>query len=289
MGLSSCAAEAGYFYPGFQAILAMASLAIAGLLLRYRRLVDPIERPSLLPLAGLIASIGLGCLVGILSICAERWLLLAGQVGVVILIGLGVWRLQRQLSRLRAPTIREQPEQPEQDLLTGLPGWPGLVRAFEHIRTYYVGSELEHTLLILQVSGVEAMNHAYGTYAGDTALMLVAQTLRDKTRTLDVVAYLEDQQFGVLLAGCPLGGGLAVAESLRDAIADLSLPNLNRPAALSVAIGAAPFNQHISLDHCWEQAEAALVQAKQAGRGQIASPPTLRLLPLSVAYEAPQV
>lgn len=270
-----------------QATVAIAFISLAMAMLGHRHLVDALERPLLVWLALLLASAGVGQLLAAQPVGFSQWLLGAWALW---LAGLGIYgagQLRQRLPVLQLRRQRQGCQEPEQDLITGLPNYQGLALAYEQIRNYYTGAELEHTLLRLQTGGLQALHLAYGASVEDTVVMLIAQLLNDKTRSLDTVARTGEEEFGILLAGCSLPEGLLVAEGLRDGILGLQVEMLGASLPLVVNLGAAPFTQTVALEECWALAERALHQAKQRGNGEIAVPPPIRLLPLSVAYEAP--
>ncbi|PSN14710.1 hypothetical protein C7271_21465, partial [filamentous cyanobacterium CCP5] len=190
MVFSTGLTAADYWQTGLLATSAILSLATAGLLWRCPTTALTHRLTLSIP-AGIILSLGLSCLgsalfAGLSSGGAGAWLLVIAQIGLTGGLGWGGWRLRQQIRSLAEQTAKQQPELPEQDSLTGLPAAQGFELAFEHIRSYYVGVELEHTLLLIQVEGVRAIARTHGGPAGDTAMLLLVQTLRDTTRTLDV-------------------------------------------------------------------------------------------------------
>ena len=220
------------------------------------------------------------------------WLQAAGYELIAVSGGYAAWRIQQWMSSgLPARSdLYDFQEFLEQDPLTGIPNRRGMEAAFKHLQGYYNSRNLQHTLLLIDLDGLQRVNDRYGPCAGDTVLLQVAQTLNDSTRALDTVARVGEDEFIVLLAGCPPERGLTVAESLRGEIAKMQLPGIDSSASLVTAsIGLAPFTTHDALETCLQQAERALQQAKQGGKNRVASPPSAPLLPLSMAYEPAEI
>lgn len=133
-------------------------------------------------------------------------------------------------------------------------------------------------LIIIDVDRFKAYNDFYGHPAGDVCLQLAARCLRDQMRgTTDQVARLGGEEFAVLLPGltCELCGD--VAERLRAAVAALELPHIGSVgvqrggAVLTISCGAASLRAEDRLTPAdlVAAADAAMYQAKEAGRNQV--------------------
>jgi diguanylate cyclase (GGDEF)-like protein/PAS domain S-box-containing protein len=124
-------------------------------------------------------------------------------------------------------------------------------------------------LLMLDLDRFKAVNDSFGHLAGDDLLQHVAARITTRLRDVDMVARLGGDEFIVLLEDISHPEDAArVAEEI---IADLSKPFClmqDEDIQIGVSIGISLYPQHgdtpeILMDH----ADAALYQAKDAGRG----------------------
>lgn len=139
-------------------------------------------------------------------------------------------------------------------------------------------------LMVLDLDNFKPLNDAHGHAAGDLLLMEVARRLKGCVRESDTVARLGGDEFVVILAELrpDLDDSLAMARPVAEKIrATLAAPySLQSEEAAgagpaiehqcSASIGVALFDaQHTDAEALLRQADAAMYQAKQAGRNQI--------------------
>jgi diguanylate cyclase (GGDEF)-like protein len=163
----------------------------------------------------------------------------------------------------------------ETDALTGLNNARVLQRRLreELGRSARYGHPL--ALLLLDLDRLKTINDRGGHAAGDRALRRVAKAVRSQMRTTDIGARWGGDEFALLAPSTSMNAAVALAERLR---ASVSRSDDREPltASLGVAVfepaqGAGPPDPA----HFMAQADAALYQAKQAGRNRvIAAAPT---------------
>src|ERR1041385_7486101 len=85
---------------------------------------------------------------------------------------------------------------------------------------------LEHpfSLLMIDIDNFKRLNDTFGHDMGDEAIRRIGKILREGTRGIDLAARIGGEEFAVLLVETELTRGLEVAERLRMAIRDLSIP-----------------------------------------------------------------
>lgn len=131
-------------------------------------------------------------------------------------------------------------------------------------------------LMLLDIDRFQAVSQTLGLEASDLALAQVADVLSDSVRAGDFVFRVGDDQFLVLLADATDATVRPIADGLRQRISQL-VPRTRGGAstALTVSIGVASHDGHPDYLRLLERAEAALRQAKAAGRNQVVlAPPT---------------
>ncbi|MGZ4969345.1 MAG: sensor domain-containing protein [Methylobacter sp.] len=124
-------------------------------------------------------------------------------------------------------------------------------------------------LLMLDLDHFKAINDSLGHLAGDDLLQQVAERITRRLRDVDMVARLGGDEFIVLLED--IAQPEDAARVAKEIIADLTKPfglNQNDSVQIGVSIGISLYPQHgdtpeLLMDH----ADAALYQAKDAGRG----------------------
>lgn len=154
------------------------------------------------------------------------------------------------------------------DALTGLPNRWALQDALKRMLAQASRSHRPLALVLMDVDHFKRLNDAYGHDAGDRALVAVGEALRGALRQSDLAARSGGEEFSVLLPDTPLEGALAVAEQLRQAVADAELEI--EGATLTASFGVAVLGLHASTAETLVQvADRALYAAKRAGRDRV--------------------
>ncbi len=153
-------------------------------------------------------------------------------------------------------------------------------------------------LLMIDVDHFKAYNDRYGHVAGDLCLQRVARTLAGAAqRAGELVARYGGEEFAVLLPDCDELQALAVAQRLCTAVRELGLEHLGSAVAPVVTVsiglaclrgGEAALAGAQGVRQLFERADAALYQAKQAGRDRVALAGAQSLAPLPALGSLPQ-
>jgi diguanylate cyclase (GGDEF)-like protein/PAS domain S-box-containing protein len=158
------------------------------------------------------------------------------------------------------------------DPLTGLPNRRLLYERLKHGINVERREGKQLALLIMDLDRFKSVNDSLGHLAGDELLQQVAGRIAASLRDVDMVARLGGDEFVVLLEDITKSDDAArIAE---DIISDLSKPfNLvqGHDVQIGVSIGISLYPQHGDCpDALMDHADAALYQAKGAGRGRFA-------------------
>lgn len=127
-------------------------------------------------------------------------------------------------------------------------------------------------LLIIDADNFKKINDTFGHAEGDVALALIAGAIGASLNADSLAGRIGGEEFAVFAPGLASGGGLALAEKIRDAVADIPFyPAHGDAYHLNVSIGAAPIAKGGDLVQAFRQADANLYKAKASGRNTVVS------------------
>lgn len=159
-------------------------------------------------------------------------------------------------------------EQARIDALTGLVNRRVLDEAL-----YGTDGSAGSALVLIDVDQFKTINDVHGHPAGDEVLVHLAGVLREQVRSDDaVLSRLGGDELAVLLRGCSAETAARRAQGLLDAVRaePVTLPGGTR-LQLSVSVGVAHQRGRADgLRSLYAAADAALYEAKRAGRGRVA-------------------
>lgn len=142
-----------------------------------------------------------------------------------------------------------------------------LDQEFERARRY----GLHISLVILDIDHFKRVNDTYGHVFGDEVLSEVADVLRARARSVDVVARYGGEEFVVILPEQILSGAMVVARRVREHVESLSPRFGEQIVPVTASLGVASTQQlgYTSPQALVEAADKSLYSAKQNGRNQI--------------------
>jgi diguanylate cyclase (GGDEF)-like protein len=183
-------------------------------------------------------------------------------VGLAVLLAASLGKKARAESALR--TLAST------DSLTGLANRRTLDERLEREWRRAVRAQQPLSLLFVDLDRFKAYNDFYGHQAGDEALAKVGQCIADQLhRAGDLAARYGGEEFVVVLPGIDSVGALAMAETIRRAIALLNIEHAaSEQGAITVSIGAASWQGLMadSIASVVKAADEALYHAKALGR-----------------------
>ena len=149
------------------------------------------------------------------------------------------------------------------DSLTGLLNRRSLENRVQGLRR----DGTDFVVAMADLDHFKQLNDVHGHETGDRALRLFAQTLRTSLRNQDVVSRQGGEEFAVVLPGCTVEDANAALESVRhhllEAVRGAGLP------AFTVSFGIIEGADTEDLSEMLARADAALLQAKRAGRDRV--------------------
>ncbi|WP_019142471.1 GGDEF domain-containing protein [Noviherbaspirillum massiliense] len=137
------------------------------------------------------------------------------------------------------------------------------------------------SLLVFDVDHFKSINDTYGHAAGDRVLADIGGRAAAVVRNIDYFARIGGEEFAVLLPEADRAAGLIVAERLRAALHRAEAHGNEKagtipPMAYSVSIGVATLEASESLAELMHRADAALYEAKAAGRNTVIWAPQIK-------------
>jgi diguanylate cyclase (GGDEF)-like protein/PAS domain S-box-containing protein len=171
----------------------------------------------------------------------------------------------RDVSELRGLT-RAMSYQASHDGLTGLVNRREFERRLEEALEA-TRSGARHVLCYLDLDRFKAVNDESGTHvAGDALLREIAALIKDAVRDSDTVGRLGGDEFGVLLAGCPLDKARQIADDVVRAVADHRFVWKDRIFSIGVSVGLVEVTvESSSIDDLMQAADSACYVAKNQG------------------------
>ncbi len=154
------------------------------------------------------------------------------------------------------------------DGLTGLPNKRAVTDALKRMfaQASTTGSPL--ALLLLDLDHFKQINDQRGHAVGDQVLANVGAVLQSVLRTRDFAGRNGGEEFAVLLPDTAIAAALEIAERVRAAIADITLPSTD--VSVTASTGVSGYPDHAStLDRLERLADAALYLAKRHGRNRV--------------------
>jgi diguanylate cyclase (GGDEF)-like protein/PAS domain S-box-containing protein len=171
----------------------------------------------------------------------------------------------RDVTDLRGLT-RQMSYQASHDALTGLVNRREFERRLQESIEAVHGGVGHHVLCYLDLDRFKAVNDECGHVAGDSMLREVAALLKDAVRDSDTVGRLGGDEFGVLLAGCPLEKARQIADDMVRAVADYRFVWKDKIFNVDVSVGLVEVSRESgSLEDVIGAADSACYVAKKQG------------------------
>lgn len=200
---------------------------------------------------------------------------------ITIFGNLSLDRFYRRLFRYQTSIERSA----RMDGLTGIANRSHFVEAapvlIELCRRY------EHSIsaFMVDVDHFKQINDEYGHPEGDEVIRRVADSIRTKLRSTDLLARYGGEEFVAILPETTPQAAVAVAETIRRNIAETAITlGFDRSIHITISIGVAGYDHlpdEIGLDEILKQADMLLYKAKQEGRNRVVATLPEPFCPLS--------
>jgi diguanylate cyclase (GGDEF)-like protein len=160
------------------------------------------------------------------------------------------------------------------DPLTGLPNRRHLTTELEREHALARRGRPAFSVLLLDVDHFKAVNDDRGHQAGDLVLAEIADRLRGRARTSDVVGRWGGEEFLIVAPDTSATGAVSLAEDLRAAVSEAAIEIDGKAVTVTASVGVAAWERE-TVEELVARADQALYEAKKAGRDRVVSAPRL--------------
>ncbi len=171
--------------------------------------------------------------------------------------------------------IREELERiANTDALTGIANRREFFNVLEKELKRIHRTEMDITLLLVDIDNFRKINEIYGQDVGDKVLVDITRIVQACLRETDMQARIGGEEFAVLLPDTSVQGGVWVSERIRERVQKhefvLGLDQAAVQCTVSIGVSSAVPGQDISASTLFKLADTRLYIAKNSGRNQIA-------------------
>jgi diguanylate cyclase (GGDEF)-like protein len=124
-------------------------------------------------------------------------------------------------------------------------------------------------LIMIDVDHFKAVNDSRGHAAGDTVLRIIASGIAAVVRPYDSVGRYGGEEFLIVAPGCGITETWELAERVRVHVAGCNIIAGGSSVQVSLSLGIATADAAESIEKLLHVADAALYQAKNAGRNRV--------------------
>lgn len=194
-------------------------------------------------------------------------------LGVEMYYDTQVHGLRHSIRSLRGRAARLH-RRAELDAFTGVAHHAHILQVLK--REIAARGERPVSIVMVDLDRFKAINDTYGHPAGDKALQAVAARLRAVARRDDVVGRYGGDEFVVVLKHASLATARRIAERLREGVGRAAVDIGGRRMHVTLSAGVAATANGEDAESLLARADAALYQAKHAGRNRVVAAERLR-------------
>jgi diguanylate cyclase (GGDEF)-like protein len=159
------------------------------------------------------------------------------------------------------------------DALTGLANRRAFDETLESEWQRAIRGRLPLAILLIDVDLFKSYNDIHGHIGGDQCLRSIANVIANALQSAsDTASRFGGEEFAIILPNTHIEGALAVAESIRQAVAAMNLPHPCNPhgrQTISIGVAAATPDLGDSILSLLKLSDHALYRAKDLGRNRV--------------------
>ena len=127
------------------------------------------------------------------------------------------------------------------------------------------------SVIFIDIDHFKKINDHYGHRAGDQALILIARTIQDHIRDIDVVGRYGGEEFLLFIPEVDLDTSRQIAERIRTSVELALMKSLYSKPSVTISLGVVELTDDTpSLSALVARADAAMYDAKRNGRNRVA-------------------
>ncbi len=180
-------------------------------------------------------------------------------------------RAGRRIVELQAQLIAAREALRDQATYDSLTRLMNRATVLEALRRDLIRSRREHGCLTVSMADLDhfkQVNDRFGHAAGDAVLVEISQRMLSVIRPYDTIGRYGGEEFVIVVPGCSESGALGLVERLRERVAQepIRLPTGSVSVTMSFGVCSTRRDEPADLDAILRVADAALYEAKKAGR-----------------------
>jgi len=127
------------------------------------------------------------------------------------------------------------------------------------------------SLILLDIDHFKTINDNLGHITGDLVLRTIANNLKMRCRSIDILCRWGGEEFVILLKNCRLDEARKIADDIRKHIDNTPISNTGGPINVTISAGIAELKVADTKDSLLNRADQALYHAKKSGRNQVST------------------
>ncbi|MCV2885998.1 GGDEF domain-containing protein [Aestuariibacter sp. AA17] len=181
----------------------------------------------------------------------------------------GFYEYSRSESYKRMKQLSDEFErQARSDSLTKLPNRRSMREHLDYEFSRSQRAKQTMSVMLCDIDHFKSINDEHGHDGGDYTLIELSQLFRDTLRKQDIVARWGGEEFIFLLPETNQHDAYILAEKLRKRVENYGFKYKGTPFTLTVSIGIAEVEHHLSVDKAISLADHFMYQAKREGRNK---------------------
>lgn len=169
----------------------------------------------------------------------------------------------------RAERARQLRDRINRDALSGLNNHGAVQRASEQAFARAQRQQSPSSLVVLDLDHFKTVNDRYGHDMGDQVIRTLSQLLLARFRHTDTVGRYGGEEFVILLPDTPTDQAKSLTDAIRTDMSALTFSTPTGQFTVTFSAGISDALDHSNHLEQFKAADAALYQAKQAGRNRV--------------------
>ena len=178
-------------------------------------------------------------------------------------------RISDRYQRMMREINHTLKEASTRDHLTGLANRRMVMERLKEETTRSTRNHTIYTIAMLDIDHFKQVNDTYGHVAGDQVLVEVGRAIEAVIREYDLCGRWGGEEFLILLPDTGLAEAEPVVGRVLEGIRRLSVPIHETGVTVTVSLGVAEYSGAESFSDTINRADAALLEAKRAGRDRV--------------------